>query len=101
MSVASLLSAIDNLWLPAQSALRELRDVAERATEAQVVQLQILVLSIEKKQNDFLEKIVTVDPEFPQKLAGFLRTAMDSVRGDVEATDAAALSTIAAQLDES
>lgn len=101
MSSFSLLQAINSLWLPKPDAIRKLRLAAENATDAQAAELLKLVKSIEKKQNDFLAKMVTADPQFPQKLAGFLRASIENVRGDVEAKDAASLSSIAAELDKS
>ncbi len=95
------MSAINNLWILNPKTAAELLSAAEKADEKQAAALITLVKDIEKQQTDVLKKLVIADPQFPQKLGEFLRTSLQSTKGEVEATDVTGLSDVASQIEAS
>ena len=101
MPDSSLLQAINDLWILDPKTAAELRSAAGHADAQQTAALITLVKDIERQQTDVLKKLVETDPQFPQKLGEFLRTSLQSKKGEVEATDVAGLSDVASQIDAS
>lgn len=92
---------LETLWCLDAPEAAEIRTMIERAPENRLLALPAILKKGQKRQDDFLTKMVKHDPQFAEKLRGFLRTTVTGFQEGVEKQEEQDLDSLSQKLDES